>query len=320
MKVLFLVQSNRNKRSVLDSLYEAIGEHCDLETRWLEDDQQADLRKYFKQNVNADRYDRIMLFLRFKKEIQQVSFLRTIPNLVFLEYDAYQNYFECKYRGKFSAHYRQIPWVRVISSGATVTRRLQEEGFDVHFVPKGYDQKMLANERRERDIELAFLGSTKNRLYWQRKAFLEQLVTEENLLITRTSSGEEYKDTLNRVRFFVSADIGMQEYMLKNFEAMACGCVLFAYDQGEEENRAMGFVDMENIVLYQDLASFKAKLARLRGDTALANKIACNGQVLVEERFTFSQLGGDVAKALQAPLRPMPTPSAWQRLRNRIGI
>ncbi len=34
--------------------------------------------------------------------------------------------------------------------------------------------------------------------------------------------GEEYCATLNRIRFFVSADVGMGEYMIKSFEAMAC--------------------------------------------------------------------------------------------------
>jgi hypothetical protein len=33
-----------------------------------------------------------VFFLRFKQEIRQVAFIRTIPNLVILEHDAYQNY------------------------------------------------------------------------------------------------------------------------------------------------------------------------------------------------------------------------------------
>ena len=66
---------------------------------------------------------------------------------------------------------------------------------------------------------------------------------------------------LNRIRFFVSADIGMGEYMIKNFEAMACGCVLLAYDQGELENEALGFIDMHNIVLYRRLDELRDKLS-----------------------------------------------------------
>ena len=148
-----------------------------------------------------------------------------------LEHDAYQNYIPCKYTGKFSAHYRQLPWARVISSGYMVSERLRREGFDAVFVPKGYDEQLLTDQGRERDIELAFVGSTGSVAYSGRKALLDELGQVENLVVTRTKSGEDYCNTLNRIRFFVSADVGMGEYMIKNFEAMACGCVLLAYDR-----------------------------------------------------------------------------------------
>ena len=318
MKVLFLVQ--KEQRIILDQLYDAIAQHCEMDIRWLSSNEQANLRKYFKEHVNTENYDRIMLFLRFKKEIRQVSFIKTIPNLVILEHDAYQNYVDCKYQGKFSKYYQQLPWARILISGATVSRRLQSEGFDAVFVPKGYDQQLLHNLEVPRDIELGFVGSTKSATYSQRKAFLEQLAEQENLLITRTKSGDEYLQTLNRIRFFVSADIGMGENMIKNFEAMACGCVLFAYDQGQEENEALGFESMHNIVLYKNIDDFKEKLSQLRVNEELAAHIARNGQKLAEDRYTFVQLGETVVSALREPLRPQPAPSAFQQWRNRLGL
>ncbi len=123
------------------------------------------------------------------------------PNLVILEHDAYQNYISCKYTGKFSAHYRRLPWARVISSGHMVTERLRAEGFDAVFVPKGYDQALLQPQGLERDIELAFVGSTNSVAYSGRKALLDELARVEPLVVTRTKSGEEYCATLNRIRF-----------------------------------------------------------------------------------------------------------------------
>lgn len=318
MKVLFLVM--KEQRVFLDNYYGAIGKHCDLDIRWLDDNQQGSLRKYFAEHIDVKAYDRIMLFLRFKKVIRQTSFVKKIPNLVFLEHDACQNYADCKYKGVFSAYYRKMPWARILCSGVSVTRRLREEGFDAHFVAKGYDEKLLSNLGFERDIELGFVGSTKNKLYRQRKVFLERLAEDEELLVARTESGEEYLRALNRILFFVSADIGFDEYMIKNFEAMACGCVLFAYDQGEEENEALGFIDMVNVVLYQDIPSFKKKLSKLRCDPDLAARIARNGQTLVEENYTFSRLGHDVVAALQAPLRSTQEASIRQKLRSYFGI
>lgn len=317
MRVLFLVQ--KEQRAILDRLYEGIAAHCECDLRWLSSEEQRDLRGYFRREVDVTRYDRIVFFLRFKQEVRQVGFIRSLPNLVILEHDAYQNYIPCKYTGKFSAHYRKLPWARVITSGFVVTERLRAEGFDAVFVPKGYDQGLVQGQGRERDIELAFVGSTKSVAYSGRKALLDELAKVEPLLVTRTRSGEEYCATLNRIRFFVSADVGMGEYMIKNFEAMACGCVLLAFDQGSEENRALGFEDMHNIVLYRDIDELRRKLRQLREDSSLADEISRNGQTLVEQRYTFHALGKAIVDALQAPLRPRPAPGLLDRVRSWFG-
>lgn len=318
MKVLLLVQ--KEQRVILDRLYEGIAAHADCDLRWLSDEEQADLRRYFRDKVELSRYTRIVFFLRFKKEIRQVSFIRTVPNLVILEHDAWQNYFPCKYQGKFSAHYRNLPAARVLCSGFQVAERLKAEGADAVFVPKGYDQTLLRNLGSSRDIELGFVGSTKSGIYSERKAMLEEIARREPLQIVRTRSGDEYLQMLNRIRFFVSADVGMGEYMIKNFEAMACGCVLVAYDQGEAENRALGFEDMHNLVLYRNVDELQSKLAMLRAQPDLASRIAAAGQALVERDYAFSRIGERCVEALQAPLRVAPALGFWARLRLRLGV
>ncbi|MGE6240360.1 glycosyltransferase [Ectopseudomonas guguanensis] len=310
MNVLFLVQAEQ--RAILDRLYDGIAEACDsCDIRWLSSGEQANLKRYFREHVDVAKYDRILFFLRFKKEMRQWRFIRTLPNLVILEHDAYQNYIPCKYTGKFSAHYRRMPWVRVISSGAGVSQRLREEGLDACFVPKGYDQTLLTCSDRERDIELAFVGSTKSVAYSGRKALLDELGRHENLLVTKTKSGEEYCETLNRIRFFVSADVGMGEYMIKNFEAMACGCVLLAYDHGEVENSALGFVDMENLVLYRTVAQLREKLAVLRADPERALRIAQAGRRLAEEQYGFDRIGHKIVEAMRPALRVPERRAGW---------
>jgi len=321
MKVLFLVQ--KEQRVILDRLYQAVADHCECDLRWLDSADQRDLRGYFRREVDASQYDRILFFLRFKQEIRQVAFIRSVPNLVILEHDAYQNYIDCKYTGKFSRHYRNIPWVRVISSGYQVTQRLAQEGFDAAFVAKGYDQTLLRDLGVERDIELAFVGSTGSVAYSGRKALLDELGACENLLVTRTKSGDDYLNTLNRIRFFVSADVGMGEYMIKNFEAMACGCVLLAYDQGEAENRALGFVDMHNLVLYTSVSQLQEKLQALRANPGLVRAIAQNGKELVESRYGFDRIGAQIVEAMQAPLRPSSLEGSlgefWLRMRRWVS-
>lgn len=318
MKVLLLVQ--KEQRAILDRLYDGIAAHCECDLRWLTSADQRNLRGYFRREVDVTKYDRIVFFLRFKQEIRQVSFIRTVPNLVILEHDAYQNYIPCKYTGKFSAHYRKLPWARVLSSGFVVSERLREEGFDAVFVPKGYDQSLLQDQGLQRDIELAFVGSTNSVAYSGRKALLDELARVEPLVVTRTKSGEEYCQTLNRIRFFVSADVGMGEYMIKNFEAMACGCVLLAYDQGTAENRALGLQDMENVVFYSDIPQLREKLAILRADPELAARIAVNGRNLAMSQFSFATIGQRIVKELEPALRKADAIGWIERLRAALGI
>jgi glycosyltransferase involved in cell wall biosynthesis len=318
LKVLFLVQ--KEQRAILDRLYDGIAEHCDCDKRELTSEEQDNLRGYFRKHVDVTRYDRIVFFLRFKKEIRQVRFIQTLPNLVILEHDAYQNYIPCKYTGKFSAHYRKLPWARVISSGYLVTERLRGEGFDAVFVPKGYDQSLLRDQGRERDIELAFVGSTNSVAYSGRKALLDELGRVESMVVTRTKSGEEYCDTLNRIRFFVSADVGMGEFMIKNFEAMACGCVLLAYDQGSAESNALGLQDMHNVVLYQDIPQLQEKLAVLRADPVLAQRIASNGRELAVSQFSFARIGQRIVEELEPALRPRGPLTLLEKMRLKLGV
>ena len=287
MKSLFLVQ--KDQKIILDSYYEALCQKLgDCELRRLSSEEQSDLKKYFE-DIDIWDYERIILMLRTKAELKQLSFLRTLPNLVILEHDACQNYIDnSKYKGEFSRYYSVVPWAKVLVSGAQVCENLQNEGFDAHFVSKGYDSDELKNLEQERDIELGFIGSTQSQVYIERQDFLNDLVKNHNLQIIKTSPGKDYCEGLNRIKFFISADIGLKENMVKNFEAMACGCLLFIYNQGEKENKALGFKDMENVVLYSNKKELLRKVAQLKEDIELSQSIVKAGQKLVEE----SLLGG----------------------------
>ncbi|MDX1802649.1 MAG: glycosyltransferase [Alcanivorax sp.] len=296
MKVLFLVQAKQ--KIILDRLYDAIESNCDCDTRWLDANEQKNLKKYFRDHVNVNKYDRIMVILRSKKIMRQARFCRSIPNLVFLEHDAWQNYAQGKYFGRFSRLYKKVPGARVISSGYCVSKRLKDEGVDCCFVSKGYDQELLADKGVKRDLQMAFVGSLENDIYKERKAFLSELVAHLPVKIMKTKSGGDYCDTLNRIKYFISADVGFREYMIKNFEAMACGCLLFAWNQGDEENGALGFSDMENVVLYSSLDELKKKIKIIDSDPELYERIRLAGKKLVENNYRFDLVGKRVVNCL----------------------
>jgi len=320
MKILLLVHKER--LTILDRLYESIAARTDCDIRRISKVEQENLKRYFRDNVDVDRYERIVFFdLRFKRLVRQPLFIRSIPNLVTIEFDVWQNYYPTECQNKFSAHFRRLPAIRVLSSGFQVTKKLLTEGVDAVFVPKGCYQDLLRNFGGVRDIELAFIGTIKSDGYQGRRAILEAIKAHEPALkVLLTEPGNDYCETLNRIRFFISPDMGMGEYMIKNFEAMACGCVLCAYDQGEEENQALGFVDMENLVLFRNVDELIEKLQCLRADPARADRIAAAGQALVEREYFYERIAERIVEALRPPLRPNPVPGRLERLRLALRL
>jgi glycosyltransferase involved in cell wall biosynthesis len=313
MRAIFFVMKER--KAQLDVLYDSIAsnfEACDIVR--ITDNEQENLDRVFR-TYDPYCYDRTIIFSRIKRLSHQARTLRWVPGLVFLEYDAWQNYMpESKNFGLFSKLYRSIPGCRVISSGRTVTRRLQEEGIDAHFVAKGYDDISITNRRGNRDIFAGFIGSIKHQSYAARRKTLETINDNFPITIQQTESGQAYVDALNRIRVFVSADSGMSEYMLKNFEAMAAGCVLLAEDQGSEENDALGLVDMHNVALYRSPQEAVEKLKLLRENPELCTRLSRNGMQLVHEHFRFSQLGRLIAEQVSEPMNTCPRPSLADRV------
>jgi uncharacterized protein YlbG (UPF0298 family) len=264
--------------------------------------EQKNLKKTFA-HLDLYKYDRVMTTLRTKKEMRQWKIMREIPNHVIFEYDACQNYMvRSKYKGKFSRYYQKIGSPRIIVSGATVSKRLENEGFESYFMPKGYDPRAIEDKRKERDICMGFIGSLDNDVYCERKQMIFRCQEKYSLQLFKTKNLEEYADKLNRIKYFVSADIGLSEYMAKNFEAMAAGCVLFTYSQGEYENRSLGLVDMENVVLYQSMEELDAKYNKLKNDNDLSTKIAQAGQNLARDKFAYDKMGGALANILKKPM------------------
>jgi glycosyltransferase involved in cell wall biosynthesis len=310
MRVLWLIQSY--EVHAFDLLAAALCEHVEVDLVRLDADEQNDLARVIE-SFDLARYDRVMVTLRTKKEMRQWSVLRSVPNLVVFEYDACQNYLAGgKYEGRFSRHYRRLGGPRLIVSGADVCRRLVAEGFDAHFMPKGFDPRSIYPRAAERDIFLGFIGRLNAKVYQGRKAFIERQVAAHGLQVLRTAPGDDYARTLSRIQIFVSADIGLGEYMAKNFEAMAAGCLLMTYDLGEIENCAIGLVDMQNVVLFRDEREFEEKLSQLVADEQLLSRVAESGAAFAREHFAYDRMGARLADCLRQPLIPRCAQLGWR--------
>jgi hypothetical protein len=316
MNVLAL--SSANRLPDFSPVFAHLGKQVDLDLEILDKTAQRHLHRFFS-SVDCSRYDRVLVDLHFKHIFRQTGALRGLSGLLIYEEDACQNYLEnSRWHGAFSRFYRNLPNARIVVTASGVMARLRQEGFPAHFIPKGYDPGTLFVENTARDIELGFIGRTASAVYGERKRFLERLASEEGLRILRAEPGAPYRRMLNRIRYFVSADIGLGEYMAKNFEAMACGCVLLAYRQGGEE-AALGLEEGVHLLLYSDMAELRGHLARLRENPALAQEIAAAGRQFVESSFTYPRLASRLAELLETPWPAPRKISRWQALLSRLA-
>lgn len=322
MRVLLLTAAQRLPD--LSTLYAELGQLHSLEVLRLEKQAQRNLRKTLR-DLDLSVFERIVLDLPFKNVYRQSRYLARLSGLLIYEEDACQNYLSnSRWHGAFSQFYRRLAQARILVTGASVAARLQAEGFAVSFAPKGYDpaRQFLQSEAAAiaaREIELGFIGRTASAAYAGRKELLEQLAASEPLQLLRTEPGDAYRQMLNRIQLFISADVGLGEYMGKNFEAMACGCVLLAWRQGSEEP-AIGLREGEHLLLYSNLAELLEHIAALRCDPLRAQRIADAGRAFVEAQLSYPHLAARIASLLAEPWPTVAPPTGWRALCQRFGI
>ncbi len=308
MRVLVLTSTPREPDNHL--LWKGLARFAEVEVRYIDRAQQKRLGSILRA-IDATAFDRVVVDLLFRYVHKQVRILRRMPGLMFYEEDAWLEFTpNSRWRGKFSAFYRQVPHARVVMTGFHVAQRFKSLGVDAHFLVKGYDSDKLYDAHQPRDIELGFIGRLGSNAYRERRAFLQRAADQFGLAIMRTEPGDAYREALNRIKIFVSADIDMGEYMAKNFEAMACGCALLAYRQSEGEVQAIGLVDGGNVMLYESEQEFDAKLAQLRADPPLAARIAQEGRVFAEQHLNYFEQSKAVFDLL-SPALPPPAPRGF---------
>lgn len=262
-------------------------------------------------------YDRVIFDANIRRAGKEIFCLRNIPRLVLYEYDFCQNYQpESDYYHLYKVVLKQLGEHRIVASGAAIADDLSKGGFSASFVPKFYDCDKVYCMNQARDIEIAFVGRTKHKVYKKRRELLNRIVDQLGAQLIRTEEGKEYNDALNRIHFFISADIGLNEFMIKNFEAMAAGCVLCAYLASEKDASALGFKDMENVVFYKSVEELAAKLDLLRAEPDLANAIAENGRKLAEDRHSWKSRIEPISKILEEPLHRAPAMNIKDHLLN----
>ncbi|MED5389100.1 MAG: glycosyltransferase [Pseudomonadota bacterium] len=308
-----LVVSTDGKLMVTRPLWEAARQYFDFDH--VEVTREHGLEAYFNE-ADFRGYDRVIADTNLRRLGKRYQCLKRAPGLVIFDHDVCQNNVPTSewYR-RYPAVLRDLHQARIIVSGASLAQQLRDEGIDACFLPKGYDATLIRDLGLERGVDSAFVGRVKNKVYKKRKRFLLRQEKLGKVQLLRAEPGEPYNRLLNDIRVFVSADIGFNEYMIKNFEAMAAGCVLLAWRQPEREQQALGFVEGENVVLYDSEAELHEKLQWLNDNRDKAAALARAGQHLVTETHTWANRAAAFPELLAADIQAAP-PTNWRdRLR-----
>jgi glycosyltransferase involved in cell wall biosynthesis len=301
MKPSLLVISHLDRSPIIDSLFMGLSHTFSTTIEKIPHRLIVDLKKIIEE-FNAINYDLILLDIPHKYLRRHLKTLLSYQKkIVIYEEDLCQNYMpDSPWYREFTEFYKKFDDIKIISTGSAVVKRLKKEGVFASFLPKGFDSNIISQQNISRDIELGFIGTLSSNVYVDRYNTLRYINRYSHLQCFRTSPGKEYNDSLNRISTFFSADISIGEYMAKNFEAMAAGCLLIAYRQGNGEEEALGFEDGKNILLYSNRKQALEKIIWARDNQEQANVIAQAGTQYVISHFSFDALSQQLAKTLLA--------------------
>lgn len=306
-----LIVTHENRPIDITPVFDEIGTRTDAKIVALNVNDQKKLKYALKHNQAGD-YDNVLVDLPFKYLSRQADAIRLLHNVIIYEEDGCQNFIEnSKWKNKFLSFYKSIPHAKIIHTGHRTSQSFKSHGVNSYFVSKGFDgNKVVTSDSR--NLPLAFIGALSSAVYEQRRQAVTTLKEELDLQVLKTSSTEEYYETLSRISVFFSADMGLGEYMAKNFEAMGAGCVLVAFKQGNQEEEVLGLKDMKNIVLYNTLEEALNKIKLLMVEKELCWDIAAAGKQHAMANFSFPVLGAKIYDILNEP------PDAIPRKQSRI--
>ncbi len=317
MLKLLIVSREERSRS-FSTLFDGISQSFETSVVKLSKAEIKDFANTVKK-LNCADYDRIMFDVPLRRIGKAYKALKDESGLILYEEDAYQEFVpRSEFYKKYSKIYRELSQAsgcRLLLTGFNIGHRIESQGLDVVVIPKAFDENHLKDLNLQRDVELGFIGRVKNKIYKERQVFLQRLIDEEGLQLFKTDPGEEYLQALNRIKIFVSADIGLLEYMAKNFEAMACGCLVMAKRQGGAEETSLGLEHMKNIVLYDDVDEALKLLQQLRADPELTAKIAQAGRDFVQQQHCLGGRTDSFVDAIKDAVIPKEaeTVSLWRR-------
>lgn len=294
MKVLLLTK--QGQYSYISSMYKSLRTcvgTCDLfelNTQHLEN-----LKVFFDSHIKLEHFDRLVFLIEPHYIRNQLRFITTLPNVVFLEQDGA---YDKSYLAAIERMFDEMPWMRFIVSGYHYNRRFIEAGMDSYFVQTTYDASrynILQNK-----------SSTLHTYLYDPFNTAQNSIRSNNI---RTSLKTIDNAFFNEIQAFNQGDILIYlpgderiKYEQRIIQAMASGVVVITPNLGVEENQFNKLVNGENICLFDDSLSITQIVNYLHDNTEKRFAIA---EHAAEDALFFSteNVGNLLGEVVMQPMR-----------------
>ena len=159
----------------------------------------------------------------------------------------------------------------------------------VMWQPFGVDTGFFADRMAIRPGDVLFVGNTKRHDHYPDRVHMVGVMSRvfgDGFHLGRGVNLIAYMDLLNRYKIFVSAGDVSGGFLMKNLEAMACGCLLITQHNACFER--LGFVHGKHLLLWETFRELVDLTRHYLGDYDARTRIAREGRRLVADRHTWN--------------------------------
>lgn len=137
--------------------------------------------------------------------------------------------------------------------------------------PNCYDDSLIYPKQTNKSIDVGFCG---NYATQQRKQILDFLSKHINLKQDIFIIGDEMVDIINNYKIHFNLNIA-NDINYRNFETIGCNTILCT--NHNDQYKKLGFIDLENCLIYNSIAEAIEKINFVLNDKNTYEKIQSNG-------------------------------------------
>jgi len=155
--------------------------------------------------------------------------------------------------------------------------------------PFGVDTGFFADRMAIRSGDVLFVGNTKRHDHYPNRVHMVGMMSRvfgERFHFGRGINLIAYVELLNKYKIFVSAGDVSCAFLMKNLEAMACGCLLIS--QHNDCFEKLGFVHGKHLLLWRTFEEVVNLTKHYLENNKARTRIAREGRRLVADKHTWN--------------------------------